>query len=243
VNLRRLMSNAPNQNEPSASPGSHADRNVRKSAGPAHKQSVLSRIAPILAAAVGLLVGLYVGYGFSGPPIGVLPELPTMQRCVADTTGILVQKNPVNAENLRDARDHCYSLIQAQGTLNDFAIRKMNFYQQYRANGVLMWMVVSITFAGVVLAGVQLWASYRLAVSNKTSLSDASGQLILEANRLVLKSSVTGLFILLVSFCFFLVFVFYVYRFEMPMEQSGLPTGQTLPVRGGLGPPPEKTTP
>ena len=238
------MSTAPGQNELSTSSGARADYNAHDDARLAHRRLIVSYAVPILAAGAGLLAGLYVGYGFSGPPVGNQPELPSMSQCLADTIGILVQKGLVNAGNLRDAREHCYSLIQAQGTLNDFAIRKMNFYQQYRANGVLMWMVVGVTFAGVVLAGLQLWASYRLAVSNKTSLLDASGQLTLEANRLVLKSSITGLFILLVSFCFFLVFVFYVYRFEMPADQSNLvpPPSPTLPV-GGLGPPPTKSVP
>jgi hypothetical protein len=182
---------------------------------------------------------MFVGYAAGDLPIGKQPELPSMSQCVADTLGLFGQKNPPTSETLRDAREHCYSLIQAQEVLSDFAIRKLTFFQQYRANGVLMWMVVAVTCSGVLLAGFQLWASYQLAAANNTSLHANNGELILKRDQLVLKSSITGLFILLISFCFFLVFVFYVYRFETPADHNksvSLPV-PTLPM-GGLGPPP-----
>jgi hypothetical protein len=105
-----------------------------------------------------------------------------------------------------------------------------------------MWMVVIITFSGVLLAGLQLWASYRLAESRQTTLDANDGQLVLERDRVVLKSSIAGLFILLVSFAFFLVFVLYVYRFEHISDQAN---SDALPVTvhstDGLGPPPTKS--
>jgi hypothetical protein len=198
-----------------------------------------------LAALAGMLIGLCVGFAAGDLPITKQPDLPSMSQCVADTLGLFDQKNPPTSEILRDARGHCYSLIQAQEILSDFAIRKLNFFQQYRANGVLMWMVVAVTFSGVLLAGFQLWASYELAVVNKTSLPADDGEMILKRDQLVLKSSITGLFILLLSFCFFLVFVFYVYRLEMPGDHANsvLPPVFTLPT-DGLGPPPlEKSKP
>jgi len=130
-------------------------------------------------------------------------------------------------------------LINAQGLLNDYAIRKLNFYQQFRANGVLMWMVVAVTFSGVLLAALQLVASYQVAVANGTQLSAEAGELTVQHDRLVLKSAVTGLFILVISFCFFLVFVFYVYKFETPSDQGNIapPSASMLPT-GELGPAP-----
>ena len=195
----------------------------------------------VLAAFAGMLIGLYLGYTNTDLPIAKQPDLPSMSQCVADTLGLLGQRNAPTSESLRDAREHCYSLIQGQGLLSDFAIRRLNFFQQYRANGVLMWMVVAVTFSGVSLAGFQLWASYRLAATNKTPLPASNGELSLKRDRLVLKSSITGLFILLISFCFFLVFVFYVYRLEAPAEQSSSVSQPkpTLPM-GGLGPPPRE---
>jgi hypothetical protein len=192
----------------------------------------------VLAAIAGLLIGLFLGYSAGDLPIAKQPDLATMSQCVTDTLSLFGQKTSPTPETLRDAREHCYSLIQAQGLLSDFAIRKLNFFQQYRANGVLMWMVVAVTFSGVLLAGIQLWASYLLAAANRTSLRANSGELTLKRDQMVLKSSITGLFILLISFCFFLVFVFYVYRFETTADNNNSVSQPvpTLPL-GGLGPP------
>jgi hypothetical protein len=198
-----------------------------------------------LAAIAGLLIGLYVGYGANELPIARQPDPPSMMQCVGDTLGLFGQKIPPTSESLRDVRDYCYALIRDQGLLSDFAIRQLNFFQQYRANGVLMWMVVAVTISGVLLAGVQLWASYQLAVAKRAELSADSGELILKRDRLVLRSSITGLFILLISFGFFLVFVSYVYRFETTADRDNAiwPRGPTLPM-GGLGPPaPDKDKP
>lgn len=192
-----------------------------------------------LSAIAGFMIGLFVGYSVNELPIAKQPEPPSMSQCVTDTLTLLDQKSPSTAETLRTARDHCYSLIQAQGLFSDLAIRKMNFFQQYRANGILMWMVVAVTFSGVLLAGLQLLASYQLAIANKTSMDANNGEIIVKRDQVVLRSSITGLFILLISFCFFLVFVFYVYRFETLDENTNLtsPPLSTLPM-GGLGPPP-----
>ena len=210
-----------------------------------HGKVISSYGCLVLAATAGLLIGLFVGYAASDLPIARQPDLPSMSQCVTDTLGLFAQKNPPTSETMRDAREHCYSLIQAQEVLSDFAIRKLNFFQQYRANGVLMWMVVTVTFSGVLLAGLQLWASYQLAAANKTSLPANNSELTVDRDQLVLKSSIIGLFILLISFCFFLVFVFYVYRFETPADRNSSvsPPVPTLPM-GGLGPPPpEKDKP
>jgi hypothetical protein len=197
-----------------------------------------------LAAVVGLLIGLLVGYFAADLPIATQPALPTMSQCVSDTLSLPGQKSSPMPEILRDIRDYCYSLIQAQGLLSDFAIRKLNFFQQYRANAVLMWMVVAVTLSGVLLAGIQLRASYQLAAANKDSLDMGDSQLTLTRDKLALKSSITGLFILLISLCFFLVFVTYVYKFEtLPDSPNPVaPPVVTFP-QGGLGPPNEKGRP
>lgn len=192
-----------------------------------------------LAAVGGFIIGLFIGYSVNELPVAQQPEPPSMTQCMTDTLRLLDQKNPQTAETLHSALDHCYSLIQAQGLFSDLAIRKMNFFQQYRANGILMWMVVAVTFSGVLLAGLQLLASYQLAIANKVSLDGNNGEIVVKRDQIVLRSSITGFFILLISFCFFLVFVLYVYRFETIDENinSTLPPVPTLPM-GGLGPPP-----
>jgi hypothetical protein len=198
----------------------------------------------VSAAVAGLLIGLLVGYFAADLPIAPQPALPTMSQCVSDTLNLPGQKSPPTPEMLRDIRDHCYSLIQAQGSLSDFAIRKLNFFQQYRANAVLMWMVVAVTLSGVLLASFQLRASYQLAAANKDLFHASDSELVLTRSKLALKSSIAGLFILAISLCFFLVFVAYVYRFETLPESANLVACPiaTLP-QGGLGPPSEKGKP
>jgi hypothetical protein len=194
----------------------------------------------VLPTAAGLATGLLLGYFASDLSIARQPDLPSMNQCISETLSRFGQNTPTSAESLRDARDHCYSSIQAQGLVNDFGYRKMAFLQQYRANGVLMWMVVIVTLSGVLLAGLQLWASYKLADAGKTSSPADQGELSWQRDRLVLKSSITRLFILLISFCFFLVFVFYVYRLEAAPDAEGLMRRPVLtsPI-DGLGPPPK----
>ncbi|RXH12334.1 hypothetical protein EAS56_17655 [Bradyrhizobium guangzhouense] len=185
-----------------------------------------------------MLIGLLVGYAAIDPFVQQQPTPPSMTQCVTDTLALFNQKNAPTPEVARDAREHCYSLIQAQGLLSDFAIRRLSFFQQYRANAVLMWMVVSVTLAGVVLAGLQLWASYRLAADNRSGSYSSSAELTLARDRLVLKSSITGLFILVISFCFFLVFVFYVYKIEpMADQNNSISSSVPKPTPGGLGAP------
>lgn len=193
-----------------------------------------------LAGLIGFSVGLFLGFSVNQLPLATQPALPSMNQCMSESLGLLGSKSAQTAEGLRDVREHCYSLIRAQGELEDFSVRKLNFFQQYRANGVLMWMVVAVTFSGVGLAGMQLWAAYYLAFANKASLNGNDATLILKRDQIALKSSITGLFILLISFCFFLVFVFYVYRFETLDDRAAIkPPISNVPM-GELGPAPLK---
>jgi hypothetical protein len=202
-----------------------------------YKGQILSGSYLISGVVIGLLFGFLAGHSTSDLPIAGQSSLPSMSQCVTDTTNLLSKNGAPTSENLRDARDHCYSMIQSQGYFTDFAIRKLNFLQQYRANGVLMTMVVSITIFGALLAGFQLWASYQLASVNKGVLSDADSELTIESRRLSLKSSIAGLVILLISFCFFLIFVLYVYRLEaVSVDNQVVPPPNAVPT-GELGAP------
>jgi len=82
-----------------------------------------------------------------------------------------------------------------------------------------MLMVVSITISGVILAGLQLFASYKLASVGK-GVFEATGEANITSHSMAVKSSVVGVVILAISFAFFLVFVLYVYTFT-PASNSG----------------------
>jgi hypothetical protein len=205
--------------------------------------SALSRLhlrpyAYWLAALIAAFVlGAWLGSRGHEPRLEVPPELPTMNQCMAETISSLGLKQVPTIEILGQVRGHCYALIRSQGLLRDYAVREVTFIQQYRANAVLMWMVVAVTLSGVVLAALQLMASLQLASAKRAPVGDQ--QLTVKRDQIVLKSSITGLFILLISFVFFLTYVVYVFRLEVPDDHgpSSAFVGPTLPM-GQLGSPP-----
>ena len=107
-----------------------------------------------------------------------------------------------------------------------------------------MWMVVSITISGVLLSGLQLLVSYQLAVAGRGQFGE-SGELSLEKDRVSLKSSITGLFILIVSFAFFAVFVFEIYKIrEVNVDPTESQQSLANPLGpGGISPPPPQKKP
>jgi ABC-type antimicrobial peptide transport system permease subunit len=94
--------------------------------------------------------------------------------------------------------------------LDDFVIRRDKFIRQEFDERVNLWLVVAITFSGVVLAALQLFMAYNLTVSGKDAFPKDS-ELVLESGKLSLKSSVTGLAILALSLAFFIIYVKYIY--------------------------------
>ena len=107
---------------------------------------------------------------------------------------------------------------------------------------MLLWMVVALTISGVVMAALQLFVAYRLAVAGRGEVA-ASSELTLEQGKISLKSSVTGLLILVVSFAFFIVYVTWVFTIkETKIDVEAMPAPSALPITlgvGGLGPPPK----
>ena len=128
------------------------------------------------------------------------------------------------------ASESCYREFRNEFLLNDFYHRKAKFLEQSRDGYVLLWVVVVITLSGVGLSALQLVASYRLASVGRGSL-DTPGELSLERDKISLKSSVTGLFILVFSFAFFALFVAEVYKIkELRVENPPNSTGQSTQI-------------
>jgi hypothetical protein len=123
------------------------------------------------------------------------------------TTGVTA----VSVGDLYGLNGFCYDTIGSQLKIDQEKIRRDNFLFQRNENVVLLYMVVLITISGVVLAGVQLLASYKLAVLGRGELAGGGSEINYSANAISFKSSVIGLTILAMSFAFFLVFVIYVY--------------------------------
>lgn len=190
----------------------------------------------LLTGAFLFLIGLFAGRSSVGPPTFV--ETSSMSQCTSDRLSQIGTKQPVTPDMLREVAGFCYSVARSEGLLRNFAILNLGFIQQYRSNEILLWMVVIITLSGVALAGIQVNAAYRLAEKNN-QVPATNDEITLQRDRIVLKSSITGIFILILSFAFFLVFVLYVYRFEQPKDEDAVtPQTQVTLPSGGLGDPP-----
>ncbi len=142
----------------------------------------------------------------SSPGAALVDQLP---KCVQDTIA-LVKPSPLDIETIDQISSLCYSQLHSQALLNDFQIRKQKFTTQDYEDRIILWMVVIITISGVVLAAVPLIASYKLASTGRAEFAQTS-ELMLQRDRVLLKSSVTGLLILIASFAFFFVYVVWVY--------------------------------
>jgi len=143
-----------------------------------------------------------------------VPRLPpgTMRACIEQRLAT-IKSEKTDLAGLDAASESCYREFRSEFLLNDFYHRKAKFLEQSRDGYVLLWVVVVITLSGVGLSALQLVASYRLASAGRGSL-DTTGELSLERDKVSLKSSVTGLFILVFSFAFFALFVAEVYKIK-----------------------------
>jgi hypothetical protein len=201
-------------------------------------QRVKELLLATVACAVGIFLALWATRDLS-PGLN-LQDLPNLQSCISANLQTLKPQN-LQAETLSDLSKLCYDQITYQGRLNDYQLKRMPIVQQYYSNPVLLWMVVIITFSGVVLAGTQLLASFQLASTRGQDFGQG-GSITVERNKFVMQSSVTGLFVLVISFAFFLVFIKYVYRIEEidPDHPAGYSTTQQSQqlLPGGLGPAP-----
>jgi len=163
-----------------------------------------------LAAAFALCLGLLLA------PAGAvrLPNPGTVEECMNAFAGTKPDHDP-DIQTIKSVSELCANITYWDFLMRDFQARRAKFELQNADDRILLWMVVAITVSGVLLSGVQLWASYRLAaVAKQQQLSAESTEIVLEAGRISVRSSITGLLILTVSFGFFLVFVSSVYQFR-----------------------------
>lgn len=103
--------------------------------------------------------------------------------------------------------------------LEDFLIRREKFLRQYLDERVTLWLVVSITISGILLAAVQLFMSFKLASRGIGEFAKDS-EFALQNTKLSIKSSITGAVILALSLAFFMVYVVWIYDIhEVPIEK------------------------
>lgn len=168
-----------------------------------------------VALATIVLLGLAIGSIRPAEMEKVDPQVewPSMRLCVTDVLkDAAASGGPV--PGFKEASDLCYTHLRAQGLINDFRFRRLKFVQQTYDERILLWMVVAVTLSGVALAAVQLLASFRLAQAGNGTAGQAVQQqteMSIERGKLSVKSSITGLLILICSFAFFWVFVYEIY--------------------------------
>lgn len=165
--------------------------------------------------------------------------LPSIADCVSKS-GILAREEKLSVSLVKDVQSLCYDQIYGQGLLNDFQLRRLAFVEQAKAETVILWMVVIITLSGVLIAGLQVFASYKLAVAGNRQFD--SSELSIERDKLSVKSSIAGLFILIISFAFFYVFVLEIYKIH-PIDVDSKSNSQQPAYVGEITTAPTATKP
>ena len=131
--------------------------------------------------------------------------VPTVSQCLAEHRASAGAMSPEQLERF------CYFMLSDQARLTRLHATARIYEDQVYQSHVMLYMVVFITLSGVILAGLQLWASYRLASCGKGTLADG-GDLTFKPDDVAVKSSVVGVIILAISLAFFSIFVAQVYK-------------------------------
>jgi hypothetical protein len=141
-----------------------------------------------------------------------------MHDCLSDVMKV-ISPSQVNAGLFERVWRLCGNQIFNGLYLDDFLIRRQKFIQQELDERVNLWLVVTITISGVILAALQLFMSFKLASDGRLDFAKDS-QLVVEAGKISLKSSITGVLILALSLAFFMIYVVYIYSIhEVPLDR------------------------
>ena len=165
------------------------------------------------------------------------PYQQQIDRCI-DSSEKLVARAQPDVDYIGQLTALCGSTVFNIDSLVDFDIRREKFLRQELDERVILWMVVAITLSGVLLAGLQLLASYKLASSGHGAFASES-ELTAQKDKLSLKSSVTGLIILVVSLVFFFVYVKWVYSIQECQQQKPIYLQGTITKPNPDHPPPK----
>lgn len=185
--------------------------------------------ALVLAALLGGFVTWIVMAHHANKPTVPAPQPMSMTECLSGYVSGGAEAPSIS--KVHQFSTLCSGIIFAQHSMNDFNLRRLKMFQQQYDGIVLLWMVVAITLSGVLLAGFQLFVSFRLASVAGSGLAEAATEITVEQNRLIFKSSVTGLAILLISFAFFLVFVLQIYTLrETSVDPKSKPEPEAKPT-------------
>lgn len=203
------------------------------------RKSLLFTLISIVAFLAGFGCHALV-FGSENERSNTVHDVPSVVSCLKEHRASFSDQNGII--DLQKATDYCAYQIQLQNKFNEFNIRRIRFLTQNNSDPILLWFVIAITASGIALAALQLAASYQLA-RHKGEFSAQDAELQLSQDKIVLKSSVTGLFILVMSFAFFIIFILYVYKIDEvnvdPKRPSQLRRVIDDLAPGGIGEPPK----
>ena len=132
-----------------------------------------------------------------------------MEKCLQQQAGQTASSD----DSLRIA-DLCLAEVrdqyEAYGLRSDTEIRRAAFINQQAHGTNILVFVIVMTAAGVVLAAVQLLLAYLLARRGGTSI-ETDNAVKLARNSIYVRSSVSGVAIIAISFGFFFLYIRYVY--------------------------------
>lgn len=204
--------------------------------------AILLLVLFVLSAAIVTIYMIHLprpGNSLSGSASNDYRE--ALQACTSDTIKTLRLSLP-DFQSYQQIWVLCGNEIYNLDFLEDFDIRREKLLRQELDERVILWMVVGITISGVILAGIQLLASYKLAATTHGSSLPESGQISIESGKLSIKSSVTGLLILAISLAFFVVYVKWVYMIqevymEKPSSLTNSMPSNKISANGSVGGP------
>jgi hypothetical protein len=175
--------------------------------------------AAVIALTVSLLYSVF--RPSEQKPSGVAWDYPEYSTCEKEVLGELHFEN-VNFLVLQNTSALCFAKLQDQSYISIFDVNRSKYVEQNFEDRILLWMVVAITLSGVILSGLQLAASFKLASDGKAEFVRDSN-FTLQKDQLSVKSSVTGLLILLISLGFFIIYVKYVYKIDNASDVASAP--------------------
>jgi hypothetical protein len=146
----------------------------------------------------------------------------------------------VSLDDYERVTNFCGHVTYALNKLAGMDVTTETFRRQLFDTRLILFMVLILTLSGVGLATIQLLASYKLASAGHGNALEAQSEITLEKNKVSLKSSVTGLIILVVSLAFFIVYVKWVYPIT-PVSMGDSPQQQMImplpsPLQGQYAP-------
>jgi hypothetical protein len=170
--------------------------------------SVASRLRaiPTLLAALLLLVATSLGATPAAKPpagkgVSAEQRVQILQKQLREADARLQkftdERKRIDTEYARKYYDH-------MGKRLDMNLAQLRW--QLSASEKMLWVVVVVVFSGLVFSGFQLWKS--------TSLKHLGGEttVVIEAQRIRMRSSVVGVVVLAISMVFFYAFLIEVYR-------------------------------